>query len=220
MKVLAIAACAVLALSSLNCRTMTKGFPKLPNVTVEMESQELENLLGDDWLTNYRNCGPNCEKKALRNEIIDAHLTLIDSRFFRFERTLHKQGVGLGVGTDWAQLAISAASTTIGFGMTKVAFGAASTAIVGAKASFDKRAFYGQALPTLIAQMVAERESIRVKILCDSTQTVLNYSLYMALSDIRKFEKAGSIQGALQSIAEGAGKKTSSAREQLRNFTR
>ena len=111
MKALAFAACAVLLMASLNCRSIRKGYPKLPNVTRQMENMEIVTILGEDWLKNYLQNNP-C--KAKRNQIIDAHLALIDSRFARFERKLHKHGVGLGVGTDWVQLAIAAATTTIG----------------------------------------------------------------------------------------------------------
>ena len=71
-----------------------------------------------------------------------------------------------------------------------------------------------------MAQMVVERESVHVKILFNSTLPVQSYSIFMPLGDIREFEKAGSIHGVLQSIAEVAGEKSSESREQLRTLTR
>ncbi len=157
------------------------------------------------------------EKKLYRNEIVDARMVEIDRRFAEFERELHKQGVGLGIGTDWLLLAITAATATIGAGSTKVAFGAISTGIVGAKASFDKHALINQALPTLVAQMVAQRESIRATIRGSQDLPVDSYTLYAGLSDLGRFERAGSIPGSLQSIAEDAGQKAATARQQLRD---
>ena len=141
----------------------------------------------------------------------------IDRRFAEFERKLHKQGVGLGIGTDWVLLAITAATATIGAGSTKVAFGTISTGIIGAKASFDKRALRNQTLPTLVAQMVAQRESIRAIIRTSQNLPVDSYTLYAALSDLRRFERAGSIPGSLQSIGEDAGQKVATARQKLRD---
>ena len=209
----------LLSLVFSGCRSMIRGYPK--PTTLQMEAKNVDQLLGDEnWIQSYNDEQDSTKKEFIKTLIIDAHLEVIDHRFDEFQRKLHTQGVGFGVGTDWALLAINVATTTIGAGMTKVAFGAASTAILGAKASFDKQVLFSQALPVLLAEMVGQRESIRVRIRVSQQELKSSYTLYAALSDIRKFERAGSISGALHSIAEEAGKKATNARVRLNQLRR
>ncbi len=161
---------------------------------------------------------PNAETKRLvRNEILDERVLEIDHQFREFEDGLWQQGVGAGVGTDWVLLAITAATATVGGEAVKSLLGVSATAITGGKASFDKNAFIDKAMPAVVAQMVAEREKIRADLEHNKQLPVANYTLYAGLSDFRRFQRAGTIPGGIQVVAEDAGAKASTATQEIKN---
>ncbi len=199
------------------CSAAIRGYPEPPRVSTA-QHPDPDYLLGRDALNKYHNETDPVNKKILRNEIIDARMEEIDKKFGEFEMALHKQGVGYGIGTDWILLAIAGATATIGSKGTKAALGAVTTGIVGAKASFDKNALFDKALPSIITQMVAQRETMRAVIRKSQEYPVETYSIYSALSDLRRFNRAGSIPGAIQSISEDAGQKATTARQELKDI--
>ena len=206
---------AVLLVSS--CATV-RGFPDPPPVSTQVYP-EPSYLLGDDAVGRY-NAEPDPGKKALlRNEIIDARMAAIDAKFWDYERSLYKQDIGIGVGTDWVVLAITGATSAVGSASTKSALGAAATAIVGGQAAFDKRALFDKTLPALMAQMVAERESARATIRAHERLAVAEYTWFAADSELQAFAYAGSIPGAIASVAQDAGAKTANAIQELREGT-
>jgi hypothetical protein len=199
------------------CVAAIRGFPEEPR-TSTAAPPDPDYLLGKQALEIYNRETDTDKKKVLRNEIIDARMEEIDKKFGDFERELYKQGVGFGIGTDWIVLALTATTTVVGGEATKSALGAASTGVVGAKASFEKSALFDKALPALIAGMVAQRETLRASIRTSEGLSVDRYSIYAALSDLQRFKFAGSIPGSLQALAEDAGQKAGVARKKLREL--
>jgi hypothetical protein len=199
------------------CTAAVRGFPERARTSTAAEPDP-DYLLGKNALLKYNQETDNSRKKILRNEIIDARMDEVDARFGDFERDIYKQGVGFGIGTDWAVLGLTATTAIIHGEASKTALGAVSTAVVGGQAAFDKRALFDTALPTLIAQMAAQRESIRASIRASEELAVEDYTIYAALSDLQRFEFAGSIPGSLQSIAEDAGQKAKDARTKINDL--
>jgi hypothetical protein len=201
----------------IGCTAAVRGFPGQPKTSTAVYP-EPDYLLGNGALELYGKETDSTKKRVLRNEILDARMEEIDQKFGAFERELFKQGVGLGIGTDWVVLALTAAAVIAGGESTKTALAAGATAVVGATASFEKRALFDKTLPVLIAQMVAQRETIRTSIRRSEELPVESYSIYAGLSDLQRFEFAGSIPGSLQSIAEDAGQKAKSAMDDLKSL--
>ena len=169
-------------------------------------------------LKKYREENDPANKKIIRNEIIDERILEIDSQFGKYELALGQQGVGAGIGTDWVQLGLSAATATVGGEALKAALGAVSTGITGAKASFDKNAFFDKTLLAVLAQMAAEREKIRASIERSKQLSVADYTLFAALSDLRRFITAGTIPGGIQTVAADAGAKASTAEKDIKDI--
>jgi hypothetical protein len=204
-----------LALVASGCSTI-QGFPK-PRATIQAKFPAANYQLGPDGIEKYNAQTDPLAKKTLRNEIIDAHLAAIDAGFADFERDIYKEGIGWGVGTDWTVLALTAATAIIHPVDTKTALAAISTAVVGAKASFDKTALFDKTLPALLAQMVAQRETLRAQIRESEDLPVDKYTLSAAISDLHKFEFAGSMPGAIVSITQDAGNKSAIANQKLQD---
>jgi hypothetical protein len=207
-----------MALAMVGCATI-RGFPEPPRVEKDKTWPAEGYQMGPDAIREY-NEATGTAKKIVRNEIIDARMAEIDSKFADYERALYQEGIGSGVGTDWAVLSITAATTIVGAAKTKTALGAIATAIVGGHAAFDKRALFDKTLPALMAQMVAEREKIRVDIrVHEVNDEVESYTWFAAESDLRKFEYAGSIPGAISVVSLDAGQKAAKATQDLKELT-
>jgi hypothetical protein len=194
-----------------------RGAPNAPRTTSVAQSDPAY-LVSPDDLKKYRDETDPEKKRIIRNDILDERVLEVDHQFGEFEIELWRQGIGSGIATDWTQLAIAGLTATVGAGTTKVAFGASQAAVVGAKASFDKNAYMEKTLPVLMAQMVAERETIRAEIEQNKQKTVMQYSLYAALSDLRRYIRAGSIPGVIQAIAQEAGAKAKKADDEIKNI--
>jgi hypothetical protein len=199
------------------CATI-RGFPNPPRAATDIKAPAEGYQLGPDGIRAY-NAATGDTKKTLRNEIIDARMAEIDSKFADYERALYQEGIGAGVGTDWAVLSITAATAIVGAAKTKTALGAIATAIVGGQAAFDKRALFDKTLPALMAQMVAEREKIRTDIRTHEIKDdVTSYTVFAAESDLGKFEYAGSIPGAIATVSLDAGQKAAQASKDLKDL--
>jgi len=171
-----------------------RGFPEPPRtVSASVVAPALDYQLSPSAIVTYNRETDPAKKRLLRNEIIDARMAEIDARFADFERALYRQGVGAGLGTDWAVLALTAASTISTVTTTKTTLSAISTATVGGASAFDKRVLFDKTLPALLAQMVAGRESERTAIRTKEQMSVSDYTWSAAESDLREFEFTGSI---------------------------
>jgi hypothetical protein len=182
-RVFSVVAC-VLALVLLSGCATIRGFPDPPD-TSTAEFPAVGYQLGPDAITQY-NKAPDARKKLVRNEIIDARMAEIDRKFAEFERALYREGIGFGVGTDWLVLALTAGATVAGGVDTKTALAAISTAVVGAHAAYSRDALFEKTMPALMAQMVAQRETIRASILMNEESPVEAYTLFAGLSQLNK----------------------------------
>ncbi len=199
--------------------TSLQGYPKPPD-TSTVSAPTPGYQLGPAAILQYNAETDPTKKKLIRNEIIDARLAELDKKFGEFERELYAEGIGAGVGTDWALLAFTAASTLSTVQTTKTIFSAISTAVAGGAAAFDKRALFDKTLPALLAQMVAQRETARTSIRTSEQLPVESYSWFAAESDLQAFGSAGSIPGAIAGVAQDAGQKTAVAKQELKELTK
>jgi len=217
MKAIARHSLFIVALIALASCTALRGAPDMPRPRAQAQA-DAEYLVDPATLAKYSGENDLEKRRLLRNEIIDERMLEMDTQFEKFELTLWQQGVGAGIGTDWVQLAVSGATATAGGAATKSILGAVSAFITGAKASFDKNAFVEKTLAAVLAQMVGEREKIRAAIEQNKQLSVSDYTLFAALSDLRKFMRAGTIPGSLQSIAVDAGQKAAKADDDIKGI--
>lgn len=156
-------------------------------------------------------------KKLLRDEYVNARITAINLHFGTFEQALFREGVGGGIATDWIKLALGGAGAV--FAGASQALSAATVGIEGAKASFDKQAFFENTITTLFAAMDANRKTVQVKIREGLGQSVANYPLTHAMADLEDYYNAGTIPGALISINADSGAKGEKAQNRLNELT-
>ena len=168
---------AVLFVSALalgGCAAALKGFPDRVADT-DQELADLQRFMGSEVIGEYATA-TGAKKRLIRDEYVNARITAIDLHFGEFEKALFREGVGAGIATDWIKLALGGAGAL--FAGPSQALSAAAAGIEGAKASFDKQAFFANTITTLFAAMDANRKTIRVKIIqqLDRGRTALGRS--------------------------------------------
>lgn len=203
----------LVAFAAAGCATI-RGFPE-PPATTDVAAPEVGYQLSPRAIRAYNAENDPKKKKELRNEIIDARMAEIDGKFEDFERALYSQGIGWGVGSDWFVLALTAGAAIAKTATAKTDIAAVATAVVGGQAAFDKRALFDKTLPALMAQMVANRETLRGIIRRSETLEVADYTWSVAESDLSHFEFAGSLPGAITSVTQDAGSKNTQAAKSL-----
>lgn len=194
-----------------------RGFPER-SLDFKAEQAVLGAYLKPEVITAYLSANDadrgGLTQQAYRDLVIEARIRDADLRFAAFERSLYSDGIGFGIGTDWAALAANAYGALSNNSAQSMAVMA--TAITGAKGAVDKNAFYDKALPALMAQMVAQRKIALVALRTGQAQPDSQYSLLRALGDLEEYERAGSIPGALNGIATNAGADNQAASQQLK----
>src|SRR5262245_54135306 len=194
------------------------SFKAYPDRTVDLtaELQGIDKYVKPEIINEYAGLDNKEKKKNLRDEIVNARVYAIDLYFGKFQQDLFREGVGAGIATDWITLALAGAGAVTGSAETKAALAAAAAGIIGAKAAFDKNVFFDKTMPALLAQMVALRKTVLVRIQAGLSQGIDRYPLTQALIDLEDYYNAGTIPGALTGIVEGAGATAKQADEEMK----
>lgn len=153
-------------------------------------------------------------KQAIRNRLVSERIRLIDLHFEEFERSLAQENVVAKFGTAAITVGLGAAGAVAGGGASQ-AMSAATAALTGTKEAYDKVALFDQAMPALLAQMIATREAILVRILSGMQQSITDYPLVLAVRDTCSYYLAGSIPGAIMATSSDASNKADRAAEEL-----
>lgn len=195
-----------------------RAFPEAPfESTGQLESTKFA-FLPETYKKYYEASGT--EKLNLRNQIINAQVRAYDIRFQEYEQSLFELGIGLGVGTDWATLALAGLTATVGGTSTKAAFGAVTAGITGAKGAVDKHLFMEKTLPVIMTEIANQRSAVLLQLRAGLTETDVNkYSLDHGLSDLQRYARAGSIASALTTIAANSGSQLNANIEALNQLT-
>ncbi|MAG55126.1 MAG: hypothetical protein CMJ83_02435 [Planctomycetes bacterium] len=206
------AALALAALVLCGCQAALDGYPDSSH-DAPTELAALGNYYSPKWIKeNYYDTGPDAAK---RNEILNGRIRAIDIHFNAFRQDLHRQGLRLNIGIEWAVLGINAAGTFVGGSSTKAILHAIATGLQGGKATFDKHAFFDEAMPAVLAKMTSRRKEVLVSLRTRMGTNLASYSLHEGLIDIEDYYTAGTIPGALIDITETSGQKAKAAEAKM-----
>lgn len=147
------------------------------------------------------------QARVRRDAMVDRIEVDVEDNYRDFEAALAANRAKVEVGSDIVELGISAATGVVGSSDVKDLLSASLTAFKGTRLSFDKNVFRERTTEILISQMQASREGVRNRItLKISTLDVAAYSFEEAWRDLVEFFYAGTLQAALQQLANDTGK--------------
>lgn len=172
---------------------------------VATELQQLDQYFAATVLQTYAGKPDDATKKAYRDEVVTGRVRAIDLHFGTFQQAVFREGVGTNIATDLIILGLGGATATVGGAGLKAALGATSAGVAGARTSIDKNLYFEKTMPALLAQMIALRKTVLVKIQEGLDRNVALYPLSQALIDLEDYYNAGTIPGAIAAVTEQAG---------------
>lgn len=204
---------------NIGCESL-RGYPKQV-VDEKAELKRLRHYFTDDVLQNYQDKAKMSqdEGRDYRDEVVAGRLRAIDLQFETFEKNINQEGNLTQIGTDWAILGLSGAGTIVGGATSKAILAAISGGLTGAKLSVDKTLYYQKTMPTLLAQMEASRADQLLMIRTGlQKQLISDYPLSMALVDLDRYYKDGTLPGAIIAINSAAGAKNEAAKAGIKKL--
>jgi hypothetical protein len=156
--------------------------------------------------------------RRLRDRMISRIRADIEANYREYETHLFAGQAGFNVWSDILELSLSLATTVAGDKGTKTVLGAVLTAIKGGRLSIDKNYFREKTSEMIISKMQANRDRVKTRIVDKMVKLpVDNYTFEEAFVDLIEYFNAGTLQGAIVSLANEAGRDAVEAREELKD---
>jgi hypothetical protein len=211
-----ISQCVVLSVGLAACA----AFRGAPVSVISTNAAILANqiYLSEDAITKFNSSSDadrgGLTKRQWRDTVINAYIEVIDLRYTDFREELNAETAALNLGVDLAALGLTAAGAVAGTGAVH-ALSAASVGVIGAGAAFNKDVYYQKTLPALFAAMDTNRTQALIGIRTSQKSDEVIYPLGIALSDVRSYEAAGSIETAIAKLTAIANQASGDADKQL-----
>lgn len=210
-------------MSSAGACAPINGSPN-PVVDYSVQIQPSLRYFSTDVLTKFASPSDadrdGLDQKTYRDLVISHRLTALDVKYTQFTGQLWTAAVSTGLGSDLIVLLLGGLATVLTGADTKAALAAGVTGVTGAKASFDKNAFYQKTLQAIITEMNANRLGVLVDIRKGQKSNASDYSLGDALSDLARYEMAGTVDTAIASITEKTQKNADAQAQNVQNVQR
>jgi hypothetical protein len=154
-------------------------------------------------------------KVARRNQILTELIYLVDANYYSFENRFYGSQATTNLAGDAANLGLTAAGTVVGASDLKTILSATATGLTGFKASVDKNFFDQQSRAAIVTKMRALRATERATIEDENHMKagVSEYSLESGIADVNAYYDAGTVVGALQSIAQTSSSESDQAKK-------
>lgn len=204
LKASAFAFISLLGLSA--CSTMSGGPERLEVGTANCEpnavSQSIRKVRVADQCTRIDWLSGSTLLKGQRNDVITIRMYLIDQNYNDWERGFLNESRTGNFVTTLASLGLSGAGSVTGAGDTSRTLAALNTALTGGKAGFDKEIMLDRTLQILMSKMRANRAKVKELILRRLSTGYAEWPIGLAMADLEAYENAGTLNAALNAIAE------------------
>lgn len=155
--------------------------------------------------------------RDLRNAEIDRRIRVIDVNFDAFVEALAKENVRANFGLSLVQIGVGAAGALAAETVSQI-LSAVSGGLAGAQAAYGKTVLYDQTYSALLAQMIAGRKALLVKIYEGRAASIDEYPLPAAAQDLDAYYFAGTLPGAIVATSADAKVKQDRADDALAKF--
>jgi hypothetical protein len=174
------------------CIASTRNPERLIPVPVEMEALAIDqagliNAYNEAIRTNINSA------RTIRNEIITRRMYAIDVQYTQYENALTRERQEIGFGSLTSASGLSTAATLVVPAATKTILSAAATGVLAAKGHYESEVLVAQTIRTIQKQMRASRNVIATGISGKMNQSVADYPLWAALSDVEDYYNAGTL---------------------------
>ena len=126
------------------------------------------------------------KQKQIRNDEIDRRLRIIDLNFQAFQTKLARENVQADFGVSVVQIGVGVTGALVSETASQI-LSATSAGLAGIQAAYGKAALFDQALPALLAQMIASRKAILVQITEGRNLSIQDYPFSTAVRQIEGY---------------------------------
>ncbi|HEY9067105.1 MAG TPA: hypothetical protein VIO33_19130 [Burkholderiaceae bacterium] len=149
-----------------------------------------------------------------RSTIVRARKAAEDIRFYEFEERVFYEGRTTGFAATVSTLGLTTASAATSGTVAKVFAGLAAM-ITGTREAYDKEVLAEKTLQAIFTTMRANRTTIELRIRANLLKPLAQYRLEDAIGDLEAYRRAGTVQGALDTVTEAAGARARQADQEL-----
>lgn len=141
-------------------------------------------------------------RSAFRNTVIGVYMTASDGNFNNFRRSLSRETRGANFGFGSVFTALTGGASIAGERTANI-LAALASGVGGIHGRLSREVYFERTLPALLTGMEANRTRVRTDIMGRMGQGD-QYSLTAAFSDLARYESAGSLDGAIETITTQA----------------
>jgi hypothetical protein len=192
------------------CASVRGGPPSI--IDRDAELAVLKNFYGAKEIINYAALGPN-ERPGARDLIVTSQLYAIDLLYDAYEERLFVEARSINFLTSFTSIALTGVAALLQVSQVQAILAGIDTGLKGTKESFDNEILLDRTLQVLIQQMRGERAKVRERIFAGLGKRDGGYPLPAALSDLRAYERAGTLAAALTSLSVDVGASAALAEE-------
>ena len=149
-----------------------------------------------------------------RSKLVRARKAAEDIRFYEFEERVFQEGRSTGFAATVSTLGLTTASAATSGTIAKVLAGLAAL-VTGTREAYEKEVLAEKTLQVLFTTMRGNRATAELRIRTGLLRPVAQYRLEDAMGDLETYRRAGTVQGALDSVTEVASVKANQAEQAL-----
>ena len=153
-------------------------------------------------LEAYAGRATAAERSAYRNTVIGIYMVSADANFLEFRRMLSRENKGTNFALGSGFTALSTAATVSAQRAANI-LSAIASGLSGIQGRVASEVYFERTLPALLAGMEADRTHVRTDIVGRMGQGD-EYSLTEALLDVARYEAAGSLDNAIETVTNQA----------------
>lgn len=187
------AACGLFVATALaGCMGSTTNPERLFSVAYELDQVRLQkDQLAQEYYATFFSQPDRA--KAVRNEILARRIYAIDLQYTEYESALTHESQRLGFAALTSAQGLTTAAALVAAPGTKTILSAVATAVLATKGHYNSEVLLAQTMRTIQKQMRASRNTYSTLIAGRMTQSVADYPLQIALSDIEDYYNAGTL---------------------------
>jgi hypothetical protein len=129
----------------------------------------------------------------------------IDVQYTQYENALTRESQEIGFGALTSATGLSTAATLVVPAATKTILSAAATGVLATKGHYESEVLIAQTIRTIQKQMRSSRNGIATSISGKMAQSVADYPLWAALSDVEDYYNAGTLTTGVIDVSTTVG---------------
>ena len=194
----------IMFFSLFGCSTIRNG-NDASALSLESDLEEISAAMNAKESIDNSFSSDAAKQLSARNKYINGRVAVFDIHYLKYVRSLYMEKQQFDAGSDLSVMLLNIAGTLTGGVQAKANLAASATGIGGAKIIVNKEFYYEKSVDALVATMDANRSEVFASILTGlKTSSIEDYPFSMVIRDLARYQRAGTLQGAVDFIQKTA----------------